>query len=104
MTDIVASSERVCRTGAGERFTLSITVRAPFCQEGGPWACPVRLHGLDEKERCIYGEDSLQALGLALGFVRAELQTFAESGGGLLDADSGEEITVEEYIANMFCP
>jgi hypothetical protein len=103
MSDIIASSEQVCRTGAGERFKLSITVRAPFCQEDGPWACPVHLHGLGEKERCIYGEDSLQALGLALAFVRAELRSFAESGGRLLDPDSGEEIAVDEYITNLFC-
>ena len=55
MSDIIASSEHVCRAETGARFTLLIVVRAPFRQERGSWACPVLLQGIDDKERQIYG-------------------------------------------------
>ena len=98
MPAIIATSEHLCQTGSGKRFTLSIALRAPVRQEGGPWACAVILDGLTDRERNIYGEDSLQALGLALALVREELQSFAQSGGRFLDPESGEAWAIDEYL------
>ena len=99
---IIASSDHLCRSKDGRTFTLSIALKAPFYEEE-KWVCPVLLKGWDNGERRIFGGDSLQALGLAMAFVRSELRILAESGGQIIDPESGAVVDIESWI-DCFAP
>jgi hypothetical protein len=72
----------------GETFPLDIAVGVPFVSERhGTWACPLTLHPLWSKPNEVAGEDSLQALCLALRVARSMLDSFCEDGGQLLFND-----------------
>jgi len=61
-------------------------VRALRPRRGDPWWCPVEITGLSKRRlRAIAGEDSLQALVLALEFVTRTLPVEAERSGADLD-------------------
>jgi hypothetical protein len=61
-------------------------VRARLPRRGDPWWCPVEITGLGKRSlRPIAGEDSLQALVLALEFVTKALPVEAERAHGHLD-------------------
>ncbi len=60
-------------------------VRAPRPKRGDPWWCPVQISGLGKRQlEKIPGEDSLQALILALEFVSRILPAEADRVGGQL--------------------
>ena len=66
------------------RFGQPVRVRRP--QRGDPWWCPVEVTGLGKRSlRPIAGEDSLQALVLALEFVTNVLPVEAEHAHGHLE-------------------
>src|SRR5881392_2597568 len=61
-------------------------VRSPRPERGDPWWCPIQVAGLGKRQlRPIAGEDSLQALVLALEFVTHTLPMEAERAGGHLE-------------------
>jgi len=61
-------------------------VRSPRPERGDPWWCPVEITGLGKRSlRSIAGEDSLQALVLALEFVTNVLPNEAQRVGGHLE-------------------
>ena len=61
-------------------------VRCPQPERGDPWWCPVEITGLGKRRlRSIAGEDSLQALVLALEFVTHVLPIEAERAGGHIE-------------------
>jgi hypothetical protein len=60
-------------------------VRAPRPERGDPWWCPVQISGLGGRRlETVAGEDSLQALILALEFASRELPLEAGRAGGQL--------------------
>lgn len=65
------------------RVKFGRPVRSPRPERGDPWWCPVEISGLGKRrhER-IAGEDSLQALILALEFASRTLPVEAERAGG----------------------
>lgn len=65
----------------GERSrTVNVRVRKPHKRESGEFACEVDLEGLYETPIEVYGEDSYQALDLALEFVRITLAGWEKTG------------------------
>lgn len=61
-------------------------VRSPRPRRGDPWWCPVEVTGLGKRRLTpIAGEDSLQALVLALEFVTNVLPIEARRAGGHLE-------------------
>lgn len=65
-------------------------------EEGGPYYCPVRIVGLGpESVKAAYGEDSLQALMLAIRMANATLGHRAATRGGVLKWDSAEGTGLE---------
>jgi hypothetical protein len=63
-----------------------IPVRTPRLQRGDPWLCPVGVIGLGKLSlRPIAGEDSVQALVLALEFVTNVLPLEAQRAHGHLE-------------------
>lgn len=82
----------------GETFPLDIAVGVPFVSEPhGTWACPLTLHPLWSKPNEVAGEDSLQALCLALRVARSMLDSFCEDGGQLLFND-GTPFPLDTYF------
>ena len=71
-------------------------VRAPEPNESEPWFCPMRFEGLGPEGRlfAIAGEDSLQALVLALEYARRMLPRFAKEAGGTLLVWASEDLDV----------
>ena len=66
----------------GEQLVLKIAIKAPEPapkSASGDWRCKVKLAGLSDKT-FIYGDDSLQALSLAIKFVETELRAFSDAG------------------------
>lgn len=60
-------------------------VRSPRPQRGDPWWCPLQITGLGKRRlKTIPGEDSLQALILALEFVHRVLPTESQRADGRL--------------------
>lgn len=62
------------------------------------WVCSVELEGLESHPVQIRGEDSLQALTLALEFVRKHLEGCRARGGRVLLPSSGEERPLDTYF------
>ncbi len=61
-------------------------VRSPAPERGDPWWCPVQVTGLGRLEtHPVAGEDSLQALVLALEFVTKILPFQAKKAGGKIE-------------------
>jgi hypothetical protein len=77
--------ERPKRNSGTVRVEFGRPVRAPRPLRGDPWWCPVRISGLGRRGLdTIPGEDSLQALTLALEFVTRVLPLEASRGGARL--------------------
>lgn len=74
--------DRPGRRATVVRVTFGRPVRAPRPERGDPWWCPVQISGLGRRrlER-VPGEDSLQALTLALEFVARVLPGEADRAG-----------------------
>ena len=66
-------------TPAGTKKRLTVTLGKP-CRKMGHAACPVAIRGLYEKISDICGEDTWQALILAIKFVRLTLYLWAKKG------------------------
>ena len=64
---------------------LGCPVRAPRPKRGDPWWCPIQISGLGKRRlEQVPGEDSLQALILALEFISRTLPAEAERVGAYL--------------------
>ncbi|MDA0637918.1 DUF6968 family protein [Nonomuraea sp. CA-218870] len=64
----------------------------PYVEPEGDWSCPYRIDGLAgwDHERKATGTDSLQAVELAMGMVRAALAGSHEAKEGLLAGEEDE--------------
>jgi len=68
----VAERELTYRDDAGQEHTFTIKVKTPRL-DGNCWACDYEIGAPDPFAGSAYGEDSLQALVLALHAVQAHL-------------------------------
>ena len=77
--------ERPRRRATVVRVRLGCPVRAPRPKRGDPWWCPIQISGLGKRRlEQVPGEDSLQALILALEFISRTLPAEAERVGAYL--------------------
>ena len=94
----------------GRRRPIRAQVGAPHYDERGSWACPVLLTSIDETVKEIHGEDSMQALCLALGFIHTMLHSLLRQGSRLVDSSgdpdspSDPDFPLEAYFANLGQP
>jgi hypothetical protein len=95
MTNIIATTSFTCRDTNGKRFPVRIEIGAPYQAPGGEWACAVSMDGWRQKLHPICGEDSFQALCLALTYVQKMLQHFVEDGGQIFHPGSKQEVDLE---------
>ena len=92
-SEIVATTELACIRPTGERINCRVEIGKPYRAETGEWACALSLGELYPKLPDVRGEDSLQALCLALSLTRQLLTYFKEDGGRILYAEYAETET-----------
>ncbi len=107
---VIASLDLLALQKDGSRTTVALRVSAPEQAATGEWRCAVRLDGLHDRLVPIAGEDSLQALCLALGFAAMLCRNFVRHGGRLLpveggaDADDEADWPLEAYFGWLGAP
>jgi hypothetical protein len=77
-----------------------VAIGQPYPRPDGSWACPVELSGLHDRLHDMIGEDSLQALCLAMRLCGKLLTAFVESGGHLRNEgdDPEDSFPLEAYF------
>jgi hypothetical protein len=83
-TPIIASLSIDAISAGGEAFAIKVEIGTPYHCETGEWACPFAVWGLQERLRDARGEESFQALCMAISRVLDMLDDFREKGGKLL--------------------
>jgi hypothetical protein len=83
-----------------QRFQIVVGIGKPYQCGAKPeeWACPVSLKPLHSRLSDIHGNDSFQALCLAIRLTQALLKGFLEDGGTLTN-EEGEIFPLEAYGA-----
>lgn len=96
-TPNIASLSLDAVRATGEKFVLELAIGAPFISERHQtWACSLTLHPIFAGPQEVAGEDSVQALSLALRAARSLLEDFTEKGGKLLL--DGEAFPIEAWL------
>ena len=90
--ETVGSAEFTFRFPDGSTKAVQLRVGRPYKVAGSEsWACPCELAGFEGRHPDIHGNDSMQALCLAVSLLRRRLEDFIEKGGKVLDpSDEGE--------------
>ena len=90
-TSEIATLELVALHADGRRVPFALRLHAPEEAPTGEWQCTLRLDGLIDELAPVSGDDSLQALCLALLLAARLLRRFIAGGGRLLDPLGGDE-------------
>ena len=98
MESPIATLELVEVAADGSRIPLRIELGQPRPDGRGAWACLVSVDGYDRHAKDIYGEDSLQALCLAMRMVRLHLDCSLERGSRLVHTDEDIDFPLEAYF------
>ncbi len=98
MRPTTALTELICIRPRGKRVAVTVAIGHPCPRSEGDWGCAVAISGLDEGVKTIHGHDSLQALCLALTFVRSRLTAFVADGGRILSSSTTEEFPFDAYF------
>ena len=77
----IACRELIAESIDGERFQIVVRVHQPEPDPRGHWACTVEVEGMPNGSGRADGIDSLQALLLAVGLARGQLNRFEKQGG-----------------------
>jgi hypothetical protein len=101
MDSPIASLKIVKVAADGRRIAVKVEIGQPHPHPDGGWCCPVLLAGIDDTTRNTYGEDSLQALCLALHRIRSQLESVIELGGRLLEGD-GTDFPLDAYFGTLW--
>jgi hypothetical protein len=83
MASVIAKMELPAKKPDGTRIDVKVEVGAPYLDDSGLWRCPVSVAPLYGKLGDIAGEDSLQALALAMRLAFNLLADFRTKGGVL---------------------
>lgn len=93
--DVIAECRLLARDRAGVETPVTIQIGRPV-QHAEHAECPVFVNGLDDQVRKIYGEDTLQALVLAIRFARSLVEIRQEQGLQICDSE-GDPVDWEGY-------
>ena len=92
----IAASEYVFQFSDGAKQPVRLRVGKPYMISASEWACPVELKVFEARYPDIRGNDSMQALSLALSLVWRRLEDFLQKGGKVLDGNAGSACTLED--------
>lgn len=95
VSDPIAIARFQIARADGSRTPLVVTVGRPYVVDEAEARCPILIAGLDGQSADIAGSDTLQALGLALSFIRRRLEHQIEQGSKLLYEGEGDEVEVD---------
>src|SRR4051812_30156162 len=95
MDDPLAETKIQCVAASGESFTSPLRVYPPRREDRGMWSCAVSMGDLLREDQPLFGEDSLQALCLALSFARSRLQDFVARGGRLVIPGTEDDFSID---------
>ena len=101
MSEIVATSTLDCVNSLGEHQQVIVEIGRPYRAPEGEWACPVAMRGFYNSLPDVHGEDSLQALCLAVSLVRMLLAGFVEGGGRIFFPNSDSEYDLDATFSNV---
>ncbi|HSE36756.1 MAG TPA: hypothetical protein VLG74_05580 [Blastocatellia bacterium] len=99
--EAIASLNLTCIRETGEQLEVLVQIGRPCQSETGEWACELSLGRLYPNLAHIVGEDSLQALCLALSLARQLLTDFIETGGRILIAGTDSELPIDAYFPGV---
>lgn len=88
------------KDATGNEFDMELEVGVPIQKGLHQWGCEVRVTGMFEPARAIYGMDSWQAVQLAFQFISRMLEDFVSRGGKLYWQESMEPLTVGGLFAS----
>jgi len=94
MNSPIATLKIVEIAADGSRMPMRLELGQPRPDGRGAWACQVSVDGYDHLSKDIHGEDSLQALCLALRLVRLHLEFPLERGSRLVYPDEGGDFSL----------
>ena len=100
MDDTIAQTEIHCVPSSGDSFTTTLQVGRPWQDDRGMWSCSLSMDNLFREDHPIFGDDSLQALCLALAFARSQLQDFVSRGGQLFIPGTRDAFPLNAYFAS----
>ena len=96
--EFIAERKLYAVNPAGEKTPFTIRIGKPHAElDGEHWACPVWLDGLDGRYPDIRGMDSLQAVTLALAFLRSMMNGFAKR-GHTFQYSTGRAVSVDDLF------
>ena len=81
----IAEVRLICIYADGSRQEVVAGVDLPYRTQTGEWACKATLSPMHQL-RDVKGEDSFQALCLALSLIKQMLERFQDHGGQILDS------------------
>jgi hypothetical protein len=96
----IASSDLVCVYPDGTQVHVVARLASPTRRRDGTWASTFVVEGLHDAQE-MTGEDSLQALCMAMSMVRALLERFEAQGGTVLDAETLSPFPIEATFGLM---
>ena len=99
MNDLIAQSVVRSVSPIGDQFVSTFGVGAPVKQPTGEYGCEVILPA-DSEPKIIFGEDSLQALSLAMHFSAVRIHDLILKGWKFFFPESDEEFPFEAYFVH----
>lgn len=102
MSEPIAKQDLIFEKSSGEKFPVSIQIGTPYEIKDGKGAdfarCPVFIKGLDKKPHDVAGDNTFQALTLAIAYVRNMLKYFVEDGGKIYLYDGISEFEFRPHF------
>ncbi|MBN1901608.1 hypothetical protein JW926_09830 [Candidatus Sumerlaeota bacterium] len=102
MEEIIVKLDLVFKKPSGEKFPVTIKIGKPYeindNENGNYAACPLSTQGFFGRHPDIRGEDTFQALLLALDFVQRLIADFLKKGGKIYYADEESEFDPDIYF------
>lgn len=98
MDSPIATLQVVEVAADGSRIPMRLELGQPRPDGRGAWACQVSVDGYDQRSKDMHGEDSLQALCLALRLFRLHLELPLKRGSRLVYPDEGGEFQLHAYF------
>jgi hypothetical protein len=87
MKTSIASTRLLLHDPQGPPRPITVDIGRPYALGESEAACPVAIAGLLDRLHDVHGEDTLQALALAVQLVRRLLGDFVAKGGRLTHPD-----------------
>jgi hypothetical protein len=98
----IASSELLWLKADGSEVTVIARVGTPYQPDGNEHRCPVEIVGFDDRYPDIAGENSLQALCLAVRLLATRIEDLLKEGGRLVDPVDRSTEWGSDSLKNVF--